>query len=174
MAVAELVVPEQITAAQYLCMSFEPDAEFVKGTIVERAMPTWEHSCIQVFLIEQFRLICPALGLFVAAELRVQIDSDRFRIPDVSLLSEKPVGNSGRRHATSPPYLCVEILSPGDATVDTMAKVQEYLSFGVPWIWIIDPETCLGEIHSRSGVSTVSDMVFSAGKVVVDLSAVEF
>lgn len=46
MAVAEL-----ISAEQYLHTSFEHDAEFVEGRIVERGVPTYEHSIVQVFLI---------------------------------------------------------------------------------------------------------------------------
>jgi hypothetical protein len=41
MAIAELV-----TAEQYLHTSFEHDAEFVDGRIVERPMPTWEHTVV--------------------------------------------------------------------------------------------------------------------------------
>jgi EAL domain-containing protein (putative c-di-GMP-specific phosphodiesterase class I) len=45
MAVAELV-----SAEQYLHTSFEHDAEFVEGRIVERPVPTWEHAFLQTFL----------------------------------------------------------------------------------------------------------------------------
>jgi hypothetical protein len=37
------------SAEQYLRTSFEHDAEFVEGKIVERPVPTWEHACIQGF-----------------------------------------------------------------------------------------------------------------------------
>ena len=104
MAVAELV-----SAEQYLHTSFEHDAEFVEGRIVQRPEPTWEHACIQGFLIEELRIIGRRLGLFAVPEMRVQVRPDRFRIPDVCVVSDKPEGEFGRRIVTQPPYLCVEI-----------------------------------------------------------------
>jgi Uma2 family endonuclease len=52
MAVADLIRVEQ-----YLHTSFEYDAEFVEGRIVERRMPTWAHGAVQGFLIEELRII---------------------------------------------------------------------------------------------------------------------
>jgi Uma2 family endonuclease len=40
---------------------------------------------------------------------------------------------------TTPPHLIVEIVSPEDETADLLAKVADYLRFGVPHIWIPDP-----------------------------------
>jgi Uma2 family endonuclease len=85
-----------------------------------------------------------ALGLFAVPEQRVQVRPDRFRVPDVCVLTDKPEGTPGRRIVTRPPLLCVEILSPEDATVETLDKVREYLGFGVSWVWVIDPVPRLG------------------------------
>jgi Uma2 family endonuclease len=40
---------------------------------------------------------------------------------------------------TSPPYLCIEIMSPDDTMASTQDRLDEYLQFGVPNIWVIDP-----------------------------------
>ena len=74
---------------------------------------------------------------------------------------------------TSPPHLCVEILAPEDTMVETMEKVREYLSFGVEWVWVIDPESLSGQVHSQSSVANV-DRIFSTDRFSVDLSNVEF
>ncbi len=44
-----MAVAEFISAEQYLHTSFEHDAEFVEGRIVERPVPTWKHSAVQGF-----------------------------------------------------------------------------------------------------------------------------
>jgi Uma2 family endonuclease len=168
MAVAELV-----TAEQYLHSSFEHDAEFVEGRIVQRPMPTWEHASMQGFLIEELRVIGRRLSFFAVPEQRVQTRRNRFRIPDVCVVTEKPEGEPGRRIVTRPPYLAVEILSPEDTTVETMEKVREYLHFGVSWVWVIDPVSRAGQVHSQTGVVSIEDRVFSTDLFSIDLSNAE-
>lgn len=169
MAVAEL-----ISAEQYLHMSFEHDAEFVEGRIVERPMPTWEHSAVQGFLIETLRAIGRRLGFFAMPEQRVKTRPDRLRVPDVCVVVERPEGSFGRRFVTKPPHLCVEILSPEDTAVEAIEKVREYLSFGVEWVWVIDPVSLSGQVHSQTAVTNAADRIFSTDRFSVDLSKVEF
>lgn len=42
---------------------------------------------------------------------------------------------------TRPPFLCIEILSPEDRMSRILERVHEYLAFGVPYLWIVDPES---------------------------------
>ena len=48
-----MAVAEQISAEQYLHTSFERDAEFVEGRIVERPAPYYEHSRMQGFQVAE-------------------------------------------------------------------------------------------------------------------------
>ena len=169
MAVAELA-----SAEQYLHTRFEHDAEFVEGRIVPRPVPTWEHACIQGFLVEELRIIGRRLGIFAVPEQRVQVRPDRFRVPDVCVVAERPDGTFGRRIVTQPPWLCVEILSPEDTTVETLDRVREYLSFGVKWVWVIDPVSRSGQGHGNNSVASVDDGIFSTDLFSVDLSRAEF
>lgn len=89
-------------------------------------------------------------------------------------MTEKPEGEFGRRIVTRPPYLCVEILSPEDTAVETMEKVREYLQFGVAWVWVIDPVSLSGQVHSRSGVVSIEDRIFSTDRFSADISKAEF
>jgi Uma2 family endonuclease len=34
----------------------------------------------------------------------------------------------------------IEILSPEDRMAQMHPKIQEYLSIGIEWIWLVDPE----------------------------------
>jgi Uma2 family endonuclease len=175
---AIMAVAELISAEQYLRMTFEHDAEFVEGRLVERPVPTWEHACMQGFLIEELRAIGRRLSLFAVPEQRVQTLPDHFRVPDICVVSERPQGEPGRRVVTQPPFLCIEILSPEDTAVETMEKVREYLHFGVAWVWVIDPVSLTGQIHSPSGavsvVTNVEDRMFFTDRFTVDLSKAEF
>jgi len=161
MAIAELV-----TVEQYLHMSCEHDAEFVEGRIVERPLPTWDHSDLQGVLIEILRPMGRRMGFHAVPEQRVQVSPDRFRIPDVCIVSEKPAGQI----VTTPPYLCVEILSPEDTASETMQKVREYLQFGVPWIWVIDPVTRTGQVHTTAKITAVDNAKFFTDRFEIDLA----
>jgi len=161
---------ELITAEQYLHTSFEHDAEFVEGRIVDRPVPTWQHASMQGFLIRELWAIGRRLGLFAVPEQRVQIRPNRYRVPDVCMVAEKP---EGRGIVTRPPYLCIEILYPEDPTAATLEKVREYLNFGVTWVWVIDPASRTGQVHGPNGVANVEDLIFSTDRFSVDLSTAD-
>jgi Uma2 family endonuclease len=48
-------------------------------------------------------------------------------------------GKSDEQILRKPPLLCVEILSPEDTVSRTNTRVQDYLKFGVPVVWVVDP-----------------------------------
>jgi Uma2 family endonuclease len=129
---------------------------------------------VQTFLAMTLGSMEQSAGFFVVTEQRARTHPRRFRVPDVCVVLARPVGPAGRRIVTEPPFLCVEILSPEDSMVETLEKVREYLSFGVEWVWIIDPVTCAGEIHTQAGVSRVEDRVFTTDRFRADLAMVKF
>ena len=68
---------------------------------------------------------------------RLRLGPKLYRIPDLCLIKtpykREPI-------LTTPPLVCIEILSPGESTVYILRKVSEYLEFGVMAAWIIDPD----------------------------------
>ena len=54
---------------------------------------------------------------------------------------------------TNPPHLCIEILSK-DNTMDYMQqKVDDYLNFGVPYLWIINARNRKGYVSRQTAWS---------------------
>ena len=131
----QVATKTQITAEQYLRMTFEHDAEFVHGEIVERAMPDYIHSRIQVLLAVLFESLRATHGLLACAELRMKIASGVYRIPDVAVFAGPP--QQAVPH--TPPLIVIEILSKDDRHSDVMQKLEEYLAWGVANIWVVDP-----------------------------------
>jgi Uma2 family endonuclease len=130
-------------------------------------MPQKPHSKMQRDLL---RMLCPVgdpLGYEVWPEqrIRTQRTPARYRVPDLCVTQAEPSEDI----FTEPPFLCVEILSPDDAAVELLAKIREYLAFGVTYVWIIDPETGTGEIHTADRVERVEDGRFRAGEIEVQL-----
>jgi Uma2 family endonuclease len=87
-------------------------------------------------------------NLRVFPELRVEIGSTRFRVPDLTVLrADAP----DEQIIMCPPLIVVEILSPSDSLLGMREKIEDYLAFGIPNIWIIDPSDRMGYIcHSGS------------------------
>ncbi|MBI3664950.1 MAG: Uma2 family endonuclease [Acidobacteria bacterium] len=77
------------------------------------------------------------LALEVIPEIRIPIHPRRYRVADIAVWR---VGDIGERIPTVPPFLAIEILSSEDRMVRMQPKIQEYLSIGVEWIWLIDPD----------------------------------
>jgi|HubBroStandDraft_1064217.scaffolds.fasta_scaffold12127_7 Uma2 family endonuclease len=164
-----MATTELVSVEEYLNSSFEYDAEYVEGKIVQRTMPQKPHSKMQRDLI---RMLCPAgdpLGYEVWPEQRVRTQRTpaRYRVPDLCVTHGEPAEDI----FIDPPFLCVEILSAGDPAIEVLAKIREYLAFGVAYVWIVDPETGTGEIHSPDGSARVEDGIFRAGEIEVHLGA---
>ena len=83
---------------------------------------------------------------------------------------DPPWPHRGLRIPTVPPFLVVEILSPEDRLVRLQPKIQDYLSHGVAWVWVIDPDerramsysladpggTLVGELRTQEPEITIS------------------
>jgi Uma2 family endonuclease len=132
---------------EYLRTSFEgSDCEYVDGEVVERNMGGLPHGDVQLTLGSLLRRLRKTLGIRVSTEVRIQINARRFRIPDISVWRDD---NIGSRIPTVTPFLAVEILSPEDRMVRVLPKIQEYLSIGVEYVWVIDPEERAALSYSR-------------------------
>jgi Uma2 family endonuclease len=116
-----------ITAEQYLHMTFEHDAEFVHGEIVERALPDYTHSRIQFLILMAIGRLIQSYPLFPRPELRLRLAADVYRVPDISVFA----GDEPKQSVpSSPPLLVIEILSKDDRHHDLMEKLEEYHAWG--------------------------------------------
>jgi Uma2 family endonuclease len=78
---------------------------------------------------------------------RVQAGPTRFRVHDITAIAGIPDGQIIRK----PPFLCVEILSSRDRLVEMQERVNDCLSFGVKYVWVINPKTRQTYIYTRAG-----------------------
>jgi Uma2 family endonuclease len=148
----QVATKTQITAEQYLRMTFEHDAEFVHGEIVERSMPDYVHSTIQYLILLRLAVLTGDYRLHPRPELRLKLAPDVFRIPDISVLMEPPQ----QRVPDQPPLVVIEILSKDDRHSNLMQKLEEYRVWGVPNIWVIDPATQRFSSYTELGLQNVS------------------
>jgi|SRR5579871_391611 len=136
-----------MSVEEYLRTSFEgSDREYLDGEVVERNMGEIPHSDVQVILTRLIWRFRSALGIRVLTGIRIQINRRRFRVADIAVWRNDNIGTG---IPTVPPFLVVEILSPEDRLVRVQPKIQEYLSIGVGWVWVIDPEEKAALCYSK-------------------------
>jgi Uma2 family endonuclease len=85
----------------------------------------------------------------------------RLRIPDVCLL---PADAPDEQIITHPPLVCIEVLSREDTMTRVVERLDDYLSMGVPNIWIIDPVTRRGYRYTSEGFLEAKDGVLRASR----------
>jgi Uma2 family endonuclease len=126
-----------ISVEEYLRTSYRPDCDYVDGHIEERNLGEWDHANLQTAIATFFRMRRKEWGINVVVEQRVQVSPTRFRIPDVTVV----LGDPQEQILRKPPFLCVEILSPDDRMSRVEQRIDDYLDMGVPYVWLLDPET---------------------------------
>lgn len=126
-----------ISVEEYLTSVYRPDCDYVDGEVLERNMGERDHSWLQGAIIAFFFVRRKEWNITVLPEMRVQVKPTRFRIPDVCIV----LGDTDEKILTKPPFLCIEILSPDDRWVRVKERINDFLAMGVPYIWVIDPET---------------------------------
>ncbi len=139
-----------ISVEEYLSTSYHPDREYIEGLLQERNVGGRYHSSMQALLIVALFARRAALAIMPLPEQRVQVRSDRFRVPDVCVVRSDDTDQIIQR----PPILCVEILSKDDSMSGVEDKVNDYLQFGVPTVWVIDPRTRRGFMYTPGGIRT--------------------
>jgi Uma2 family endonuclease len=134
---------------EYLRTSFHPDADFVDGEIEERNLGEYEHARLQSLISALFVASEAAWGLESVVEQRIRVSPNRVRICDIAILHgdapHEPV-------TTTPPLLCIEILSPEDRISRAELVLADYLAMGVANIWLIDPLRRCAYTYDNTGL----------------------
>jgi Uma2 family endonuclease len=145
----------QVSVEEYLKTVYRPDCDYVDGVVEERNLGEFDHSFIQGKLVAFFLNRFRETGILAVPEWRFQLMPTRFRIPDVVVTRGKP----DEQILTKAPLLCIEILSPQDTISKTNRRVQEYLDFGVPVVWVVDPPEKAIWVYRQNGMEQATDPV---------------
>jgi len=128
---------------EYLNTSYRPDCEYLDGELLERNVGEWDHARLQGLLY---------------GHLLGQVKPRRFRVPDITVIAgPRPAGGI----VTKPPFLCIEVISPDDRMKQMRERVADYLEFGVPYVWVIDPVTKLATIYTQDDARELRDGILT-------------
>jgi Uma2 family endonuclease len=124
------------------------------GELLERNVGEWEHSRLQGllsgFLLDREK----QWGILVGLAPRIQVKTTRFRVPDIAVLAGPPPAGP---IIQEPPFLCIEILSPSDRMGEMQERIDDYLDFGVRYVWLINPRNRRAFVYSSEGVQEMKD-----------------
>lgn len=142
--VASLTTPA--TAADLAALQSGVRAEVIRGAIVEKAAPSYEHGDAQSSIAE---ILKPPFqrgrggpgGWWIACEVEIELEPHEVYVPDVvgwrrERCPERP---HGRPIRVRPDWIA-EVLSFVHAENDLGDKLFSYQRAGVAHYWIIDPE----------------------------------
>lgn len=142
------VARRSATLAEFLSMPADRRFhEFLSGEIVEKAEPSGEHGDAQGGVVGALRSPFQRPpgrggpgGWWILPEVEVLLETGDLVRPDVA-------GWRRDRHATRPSgvpvrarpdWLC-EVLSPSNASDDTVRKLRIYHQASIPHYWLVDP-----------------------------------
>lgn len=129
------VIP--ISEEAYLHTSFlDRTPEYIDGELTERTEPNNRHSRTQSKLIARFERLGEQFSLFPRPELRVPVAPARYRIVDLAVYAhQEPVDDLPREL----PLVVIEIVSPDDRHENIMERLEDFRTWGVPHVWLVDP-----------------------------------
>ena len=137
-----------IPVLQYLNTTYRPDCDYLDGEVRERNVGEQPHASIQMAMAAIFHAQRFAWKVRVLPEQRVQVSPTRYRIPDICVLRRSDPKDP---IITTPPLVCIEILSKDDTLRELQERVNDYSAMGVMNIWAIDPLLRVGYLASARG-----------------------
>jgi Uma2 family endonuclease len=145
-----------ISEEEYLHTGYQPDCGFEDGVLIERNVGTESHSWLQAALAAYFFRRRKVWLITGYTEQRIRVRARKYMIPDFCIVkgprAKEPV-------LTTPPFLVIEILSPEDRPSHVSKTVHAWREFGVPYVWVINPETLVSHLHDQRGSTRLDDGV---------------
>ena len=142
-----------VSVEEYLSTSYRPDREYIDGVLLERNLGEYDHSNMQRILGGYF-YVHREWKVQALPEQRVQVKPTRFRVPDLCIVFEPGPFEQIFR---TPPFICIEILSKDDTVEGMQDRIDDYLAFGVPYVWVISARTRRAWVHTSKGATEVKD-----------------
>ncbi len=161
---------QAISIEEYLTSIYEPDCDFVDGKLEERNAGEWLHARTMAEVGSHLVRQCDAVGFEAAMVLRLRVSPTRIRVVDLCVMP----GDPSEEVPSTPPFLCIEILSPEDRMSRLEVRVNDFLAMGVPYVWVIDPSTRQAYVATAAeGLREVKSGVLRTENPVIEVPLAE-
>jgi len=142
-ATASMPMPEDLLAP-----GVEGRFELVRGALKEKPEMGFEANMLALELLRRLgNHVLPArLGFVTGMESGYQIfphEPRRVRYPDGAFIRSGKLPNNRppRGHSKIVPDLVIEVISPNDLAEEVDERITDFLTAGVPLVWIVYPLT---------------------------------
>jgi Uma2 family endonuclease len=159
-----------VPVEEYLRTTYRPDRDYVDGEVQKRNLGEHDHADLQTELAHYFRLHRKQWKLHAVTEQRVQVAPKRFRIPDVCVV---PSGGPHPPIYREPPLICIEVLSKKDRMGRVQERIDDYLKFGVRYVWLINPRNHRAWVYTSEGSREVRDGVLRTENPAIEVVLAE-
>jgi Uma2 family endonuclease len=150
-----------LTSDQFLAMPEEFDQhgnrikdELIGGEVVKMPPASRIHDLIKNRinrLLLRYLDANPNVAMDSLVEIGAQVDELDAFIPDVSVISLRPLLDENRI-VDGAPEIAIEVVSPSDTARHLKRKVDSYLGAGSSSVWIVYPEARSLMVHASDSV----------------------
>lgn len=132
----------RLTYADWLRLPDDHRCEIIEGELFMTPTPSIRHQRVSRRLGTRLTAFLEGNGVgeMFYAPTGVRLSDDNVVEPDLLVVLEQHRDRIAEQVIDGAPDLVVEILSPGTARRDLVAKRELYARFGVPEYWIVDSE----------------------------------
>jgi len=127
-----------VSVEEYLRSTYEPDVEYVDGSLEERNVGEIEHGDVIIAIVKWFAQHEKQWHVRVRSDVRTQVSPTRYRVPDIVICARS---SQDKRIVREAPLIIIEVLSPEDRISRCHQRIADYRAMGVKAIWVVDPET---------------------------------
>lgn len=128
--------------------------ELIAGMIVEKAMPTDEHSLIAGVFLGELYIYAREHGVGLPGpehRFRVPGDEKNVRVPDIAMIIDPDVPITTKGATPRVPDFIAEIKSPDDSYDDLRERARYYIANGVRLVVLLFPRPRIVEVY-RPGI----------------------
>ena len=147
---SSFIAPQEITLEAYLHRDYENEreCEFIDGRLEERTGGGMEHGRLHAAAASWFAEHRDAWHIDPLMSYSMWASPTRIRIPDIVVLKDKLRENI----RITPPFFCVEILSPEDTPTRLLRRLEDILNMGCEHVWLLDPAARAALTCTRNGL----------------------
>jgi Uma2 family endonuclease len=131
----------------------ELDSSLLDADVEERPGREKDNSLLLAALVFWFYQRQKELGIEVFMCQDIQVSAARRHTVELCVT----IGEPDEQVFTAPPRLCIEILSCFVPMARVLRKIADYLDFGVPCVWLIDPRRRQAIVYTATGFDWPED-----------------